>query len=494
MTSIPLKWGKEVILVFDNSLKKHFLRFAVIVITALAFVCAGQLSTYAASNIPTASAQVNAKKGVYLRASASKSSKKVVKVKNNAKITLIREVFVKNDKTNNKYRWYYVKTSKGKKGYIRVSKVDHIKYKSVKGITTDALNYRLGPNTEMKRIGTFNRKTVINVIGCAVVKGDRAVWYKVRHNKKIYYVSSDWVKLGAANVVKTAATPDAVLTRTNLKIKPDGPPSFTSKDATYPSSLLEKMSFSLKGTLGCTQMITSAKFGIMNSAGKWVISKEVNVGSSSFNISKVDAAIKFGTLPPGKYTYVGILNVWGKNYTRIRKPFTVRKSTGAQKISIVAQQLAWPHGTSKSVFGKRPTAAYRDALDQVYPNHKSWGVGPRTGASCDVFVGTVCRYSGVDKDVPRKLNDIHKYMKTHKDKWVKVPYHCHESELVSGDVIIYHYKSGGQHICIYVNIDGEGYVAEANYPSKYYGFTNSSINKIFRTSDKKDLEVYRAAK
>ena len=47
-----------------KSNNRTLLRFVVIFITALAFVCIGQLSTYAADQAPTATAQVNAKKGV----------------------------------------------------------------------------------------------------------------------------------------------------------------------------------------------------------------------------------------------------------------------------------------------------------------------------------------------------------------------------------------------------------------------------------------------
>lgn len=491
MTSNSLTWGRRSFFVTAKSNNRTLLRFVVIFLTALAFICIGQLSTYAADQAPTASAKVNAKKGVYLRAKASTSSKKVVKVKNNAKLTIIKEVFVKKNKTNSKYRWYYVKNSKGKKGYIKVSKVDSIKYNTVKGITTEALNYRVGPGTKMKKKGTFKKKALVDVVSWANVKGSGTMWYKVRSGSKYYYVSSDWVKLGAANVVKTVVTPSATLTKANMGVRPDAAPTFSQRNITYPESILEKMSFSLKGTIDCSQYITSAKFGVMNSSGQWVIAKEVAVGSTSFDISKVDASIKFGTLAPGTYTYVGILNVWDKDYTQINKKFTVRQSTGSQKLAIVAQQLAWPNGTAKSTYGSKPTSAYKAALDQVYPEHNSWGKGPKTGASCDVFIGTVCRYSGVDPDVPRTLGKQWTYFANHPDKWVKVPYSYNESQLQSGDIFIYEPTSGSKHVCMYLNINGKAYCAEASYPRALYGFINTSTSKFFKSSNKKKLEVYR---
>ena len=461
--------------------KKIIVRFAVILMTFLAFFCIGIIDSHAAS-APTAKGQVNEKKGIYLRARASNSAKKVVKVKNDAKLTIIKEVYLKNNNTNTKYKWYYVKAS-GKKGYIPASKVDGLKYSAVDGVTTDDLNYRVGPDTKMKRVGTLKDNSSLDVVLKANVKGNKTMWYKIKKGKKYYYVCSEWAEIEKPET--TTTTPQKSETK-------DSTPTFEIKDLTYPVTLLEKMSFALKGKITCSHKISSAKFGIQNSSGKWIASDEVTVNANVFNVAAVDNNIKFGTLDPGKYTYVGILKVNGKEYKKVSKAFTVKKSKGAQKLTTVALQLAWPYGTEKSVYGSEPTAAYAAALDQVYPKHNTWGTGPNTGASCDVFVGTVCRFSGVDADMPRTLNKMWEHCEG-SDKWVKLDYHCEQSELQSGDIIFYHYATSGQHVCMYVEIDGKGYVAEANYPSKLYGFINPSIRKIMRMSDKKDLAVFRAA-
>ena len=110
---------------------------------------------------------------------------------------------------------------------------------------------------------------------------------------------------------------------------------------------------------------------------------------------------------------------------------------------------------------------------------------------CDVFIGTVCRYSGVDPDVPRTLGKQWTYFANHPDKWVKVPYSYNESQLQSGDIFIYEPTSGSNHVCLYLNINGKAYCAEASYPRALYGFINTSTSKFFKSSNKKKLEVYR---
>lgn len=483
--------------------QRRILRFAVILLTALAFICIGCAHSYAES-APTADGKVNAKKGIYLRAKASTSAKKVVKVKDNANLTIIKEVYLKKNNTATKNKWYYVKTSSGKKGYIQASKVDTVKYTSVDAVTTDALNYRVGPDTSMKRVGTLKDNAEMDVVLKANLKGKSTMWYKIKKGKKYYYVCSEWADIEEkAKTTTTKKTEDTTKktedtkkedTKTTTPAKPaaSATPTFTLSDVTYPETLIEKLPFVLKGTITCSQTITSAKFGIVNSSGKWESTAEVNVGSTEFKISSVDAKIKFGKLDPGKYTYVGILKVNGKEYKKINKAFTVKKGTESQKLAATAIQLAWGYGTDKSVYGSKPTDAYAAALDQVYPKHNTWGKGPNTGASCDVFIGTVCRYSGVDTEVPRTLKEIWKYFEGNPNTWVRVPYTGDESELQSGDIFIFDPTTSNRHICMYLKIDGTKYCAEASYPRALYGFINKSTSKFFSKS--RTIYVYRPVK
>ncbi len=476
-----------------NRHQRGMIRFAVVLLTALAIICSGYANSHADASAPTAKGQVNASKGVYLRAKASTSAKKVVKVKNNAKLTIIKEVYLKKNNNSTKYKWYYVKSASGKKGYIQASKVDTVKYSAVDGVTTDDLNYRVGPDTNMERVGTLKDNSSLKVVLPANVKGKKTVWYKIKKGSKYYYVCSTWAELEEPKTTAAAAakpvTPAKPATPAT-PAKPDPTPTFELKDVTYPGTMLEKMPFVLKGKITCSQNITSVKFGVVNAAGKWVITKEAAVGANEFNIADIDSSIKFGTLEPGKYVYTGILKVNGKEYKKINKEFTVKKSTSSQKLAAVAQQLAWPYGTEKEVYGSKPTDAYAAALDKVYPKHDTWGKGPNTGASCDVFIGTICRYSGVDTGVPRTLKEIWKYFEGNPDTWVRVPYTGDESQLQSGDIFIIDPNTSSRHICMYLKIDGKAYCAEASYPRALYGFINKSTTKFFSTS-KKDVFVYR---
>ena len=495
--------------------QRRIFRIAVILLMTVALFCICRDNSYAASSAPTAKGQVNAKSGIYLKAKASSSSKKVVKVKNDASLTILKEVYLKSNKTSAKYKWYYVKNSSGKKGYIPASKVDNVKYTEVDGVTTDALNYRVGPDTKMKRVGTLKDNSDLDVVLEANVKGKKTMWYKIKKDKKYYYVCSEWAELEekpakttttktntttksttTAASTKTTTTTAATTTKTNTttaaattKPAATAAPTFEVKDLTYPETLLEKMPFVLRGTITCSQTITSAKFGILNSVGKWIATEEATVGANEFKISSIDKNIKFGKLEPGQYTYIGYVKVNGKEYQQVKKAFTVKKGTSSQKLAATAIQLAWPYGTEKSVYGSQPTDAYAAALDQVYKNHNSWGKGPNTGASCDVFIGTVCRFSGVDSDVPRTLKEIWKYFEGNPDKWVRVPYTGDESQLQSGDIFIFDPNTTSRHICMYLKIDGTTYCAEASYPRALYGFINKATTKFFSTS--KEIFVYR---
>ena len=127
-----------------------------------------------------------------------------------------------------------------------------------------------------------------------------------------------------------------------------------------------------------------------------------------------------------------------------------------------------------------PTTAYKNALNKAYPNRKSWGEGSRLGRACDVFVGTVVRSLGFDKDCPRGLEQQltykpnSKYFTRHVYNNVK-PYDVSQT----GDIIFYDKPNG--HTCIRTATG----IYEANHSSnKYPHFTmgfgrlNTKRNKV----------------
>lgn len=164
---------------------------------------------------------------------------------------------------------------------------------------------------------------------------------------------------------------------------------------------------------------------------------------------------------------------YSKTPTKTEKPAPSTTITSTQS-KIVAKAKSLVGSSSKA------TSAYKSALNKAYPKRSSWGKSARLGKSCDVFVGTVIRSLGIDKDYPRGLAEQLLYKpkgftrKTYKNV---TPY----SVSKDGDVIIYsknkvptkgNRKSCKGHTCI----RGNGVLYEANYPSKY-----PHVNKKVKT-------------
>lgn len=163
-----------------------------------------------------------------------------------------------------------------------------------------------------------------------------------------------------------------------------------------------------------------------------------------------------------------------------------------------AIQCSWPYGTPKSKYkykGGAPMPAYKEALAIAYPERNKWGQKKsRVGASCDVFVGTVCRASGYDSGFPRALSKDLTYLPKTTDKWEKTKI-TKVKDMKPGDVIMYLNKGGGGHICIYVEVGGVGYIANAHYVTDggTYGVMDAKA-KDYNKSNYKSFAVYRQTK
>lgn len=467
----------------------------IILATFLAVVILGVVNTYAA-NVPNASGKVDSKGGAYLREKASASSRKVVLLKNNTNLIIQKEVFTSKSSAKATKKWYYV-SAVGKKGYIRSDLVDTVNYSVVKGKTTDSLNYRNGAATSMKKKGTFKKGAKLQVVLNANLNGKSSTWYKVKSGNKYYYVDSKYVQLTTSSSTKSTATTTAsAVTQTTGEL-----PTIIISDATYPTSIGLGTTFVLQGTITCDQTIQKIEGGILNANGKWEFCENKTVNAKSFNISNIDSAIKFGKLSKGSYRYRVNVYVNGKCYTKMDYPFSVQAVSGPTLLTNTAISLAWPAGTNSSKYyytTGAATSAYKKAMDSVFPKHNTWGKYTGAGCSCDVFISTVCRYCGYDTEMPTSLNKQWEAFED-KTKWNRVNYTYKESDLRSGDIFIYKKSNGSQHVCMYVIINGKGYIAEAAYytstPEKNkYAFINSSTSKLFKSSDKTKLAVYRACK
>ncbi len=175
---------------------------AMMIVTMMPLLSPGVCPPASAASI-TAKGKVS-ESDVNLRKSASTSSRSVKLLKKNTKLTIKREVFTKSGSSSAVNRWYYV-TAKGKKGYIRADLVKDISFGSAQGACTDALNYRTGPSTDFRVIGTASFGTTMDILLPAKLKGDSMKWYKVRIDGYNAYVCADYVRLGSSAFKKPTA-------------------------------------------------------------------------------------------------------------------------------------------------------------------------------------------------------------------------------------------------------------------------------------------------
>lgn len=184
-----------------------------------------------------------------------------------------------------------------------------------------------------------------------------------------------------------------------------------------------------------------------------------------------------------------------RHYTEIcscARPKYDKETSKNEKIRRMAKACAWEFGTpySKRAYPNgHKKKAYAKALDIAYPNRSGWGNQTRAGASCDVFVGTVIRASGVDKKFPRGLDDIGPYMKTKhfKQKWKKIK-NPKRKQLKPGDVTyqIFHDKIG--HVTIYM---GGNKVANAHYYGRSYPVIEKYSSKVRSASNTTRFYAFR---
>ena len=159
--------------------------------------------------------------------------------------------------------------------------------------------------------------------------------------------------------------------------------------------------------------------------------------------------------------------------TQAPKPVTVAKpktTTTTVKASSIGAKIV---AKAKALAGseKSPTTAYKNALNKAFPKRSSWGAAAKAGRSCDVFMATVLRATGYDKDCPRGLRDMYTHIPP-KDKFERYVYKNVKPKDYSKtyDIVIYKKKNGSDapgHTCLRTATG----IYQANNPSKYPHFT-----------------------
>lgn len=156
-----------------------------------------------------------------------------------------------------------------------------------------------------------------------------------------------------------------------------------------------------------------------------------------------------------------------------------------QRLYYSAIELAWAKGTAKAKYTYpkgNPTIAFHNAINKVYPNRKTWSKQCQAGASCDVGIGTVVRYSGFDTKMPRGLDEQIPHLE--KSNLFKKTDLTQASQMKPGDIGIY--TGNGAHIWMGL---GNKQIAEASHTLKYFLHVSGSNPK---KSSHTKWGIYRA--
>jgi hypothetical protein len=154
----------------------------------------------------------------------------------------------------------------------------------------------------------------------------------------------------------------------------------------------------------------------------------------------------------------------------IEAPKPVAKPKTTSKVSSIGAKLV---SKAKALAGSENSAtkAYKNALNKAFPSRSKWGAAAKAGRSCDVFIATLLRTLGYDKDCPRGLRDMYTHTPP-KDKFERIVHTNVKPKSVSRtyDIIIYKKKNGKDapgHTCLRTATG----IYQANNPSKYPHFT-----------------------
>lgn len=137
----------------------------------------------------------------------------------------------------------------------------------------------------------------------------------------------------------------------------------------------------------------------------------------------------------------------------------VGSTAGNKDLTQTAIDLAWPIRGEHDKYDTKPS--YRTALHEVGLDvyGDPW---VEIGSSCDAFVATVYRYSGIDPDFACcGVGNILEYMLSKPDMYQEVE-NSPES-LRSGDIRIRALNFANGHVEMYVEVDGVGKIASASY-------------------------------
>ena len=350
-----------------------------------------------AVSVKSATGYVNIPGDVLMMRKSAKTSGNIIeRLEDNTKVTIKSVVFESKTSTASGKKWYNVsvtgKDDKTTTGYINAKYVDGVKYTTVDAKTTDKVTYRKGAGTKMKKAGTLKKgkkvKVYLEATPASGTAGSSKTWYMIKVGDKKYYACSKYFKLieqtddekaaeeakKAEEEAKKKAEEEAKKAEEEAKKKAEeeAAAKITVKvtNLTYPSSKLkEGQSFGLSGKIETSEKMSSLDIGVKDANGDWVIKVSKKPDSKTFDISKVDSDIRFGTLLEGTYKYVAVVKVGEVSKEAFSHGFTV--------VNTVEKTL-----TDKIV--KARINEILDALDVTYFTSNREACKSSTGATCNV--------------------------------------------------------------------------------------------------------------
>lgn len=213
-----------------------------------------------------------------------------------------------------------------------------------------------------------------------------------------------------------------------------------------------------------------------------------NGEGSAYVMNRYDAqrdptSSEMSPLWPGRYTYDGVYDPTSTStgfgafvqYEALAGSSYCSSAGGT--IVETAILLSWEgHGHAKDDPKPEYVQAMQEVGTYVTPCNSS-GCAPK-GASCDIFVSTVMRYSGADPDFPEYgpgRQEAH--MQEHPEMYTKVDVNDDVANLEPGDIFVVN-SPEGRHIYLYIGeIDGQPSQASASFNGRtgehYAGITFS---------------------
>jgi hypothetical protein len=124
-------------------------------------------------------------------------------------------------------------------------------------------------------------------------------------------------------------------------------------DANKPTSVTVGNPYSISGVIESNYRINKVTVSIINSNNKAVISQSATPKTWVYNLSAIDARVKFGTLATGTYTYKVTAKDEKKTSTLVSGKFTVKpKPKSALKLTYYNAPTSIKYGNPFSIKGK----------------------------------------------------------------------------------------------------------------------------------------------